>query len=305
MNDNPLPPGKSEEECKQTASEAVKPESVAPHKQEHEDRKSKVLRLVTDSVLVLLITAAIGASGYYLKQQYQRFRVPTPMEMVMQENEQLCNKHEALREKAFHADEQLHMRRRLAHQERRLGRDSQQIADLEASIAEQRSRILAIQHEIRSADKEYRSVARSLLPGMPIGNATTTTGKAYRNAVIYRIDNKNVVLRTPEGQSRFPVRQLVKDNLPPLARYAFGLDNLVDMSDFDTAESLDAPVKQEATPIADPAPTPAPASEKRAETSYEPEEGAPVVDTDASSTTTNTGDDSDSAQVTDDGLAPW
>lgn len=305
MNEPPLPTGKSAESSEQTAATSVKPESAAPQKQEPEDRKSEVLRLVTDSMLVLLITAAIGASGYYLKQQYQRFRVPTPMEMVMQENEQLCKKHEALREKAFHADEQVHMRRRLAYQERRLGRDSQQIADLEASIAEQRSRILAIQHEIRSADKECRSVARSLLVGMPIGNATTTTGKAYRNAVIYRIDNKNVVLRTPEGQSRFPVRILVKDNLPTLARYAFGLEHLVDMSDFDTAESLDTPVKQESAPIPDPDQAPLPASEKREETSYEPEEGAPVVDTDANSTTTNTGDDSGSSQVTDDGLAPW
>lgn len=305
MSENPLPTDKPAEDSERPAATLSKPEEATPQKQESEDRESKVLKLAADSTLVLLITAAIGATGYYLKEQYERFRVPTPMEIVMQENEQLCQKHEALREKAFHADEQLHMRRRLAYQERRLGQDSQKIADLEASIAEQRSRVLAIQHEIRSADKECRSVARSLLPGMPIGNATTTTGKAYRNAVIYRIDNKNIVLRTPEGQSRFPVRQLVKDNLPTLARYAFGLENLVDMSDFDTAESLDTPLKQEPAPAASPAPTPAPAQKQQKETSYEPEEGAPVVDTDANSTTTNSGEASDSTQVTDDGLAPW
>lgn len=305
MNEKPSPTNQSAEDSERTESAAAKQESVVQQKQGSADRKNKIFRLVADSMLVLLITAATGTTGYYLKHQYERFRVPTPMEMVMQENEQLCKKHEALRERAFHADEQLHMRRRLAYQERRLGQDSQQIADLEASIAEQRSRVLAIQHEIRSADKECRSVARSLLPGMPIGNATTTTGKAYRNAVIYRIDNKNIVLRTPEGQSRFPVRQLVKDNLPTLARYAFGLENLVDVSDFDTAESLDTPVKQESAPATAPAPTPSPAPEKRAETSYEPEEGAPVVDTDANSTTTNSGGASEGSQVTDDGLAPW
>lgn len=303
MSETPSPTHKPTEDTKPAAPELTEPEASALPKQAPSDRQNKVLGLVTDSMLVLLLTAAIGTTGYYLKKQYERFRVPTPMEMAMQENEQLCQKHESLREKAFHADEQIHMRRRLAYQERRLGQDSQQIADLEASIAEQRNRILALQHEIRSADKEYRSVARSLLPGMPIGNATTTTGKAYRNAVIYRIDSKNVVLRTPEGQSRFPVHQLVKDNLPTLARYAFGLENLVDMSDFDTAESLDSPIKERPEPSVSPEPAPAP--EKRSAISYEPEEGAPIVDTDANSTTTNSQDSADTGQVTDDGLAPW
>lgn len=264
-------------------------------------RKKKLIELVTDSLLVGLLLTAIGGTGYYLKEQYKRFRVPTPMELVMKENEQLCKRHEELRERAFHADEQLHMRRRLAHREIRLGQDSRRIAELEASIAEQRNRILAIQHEIRSTDKEYRSVARSLLPGMPIGNATTTNGKVYRNAVIYRLDGKNIALRTPEGQSRFPVSRLVKDNLPTLARYAFGLENLVDMSDFDTAETLD-------TPVAEPSPRtskPEPAPQKDSEPSYEPEGGAPVVDTDANSTSTNAGGDDGTPEATDDGLAPW
>ena len=133
----------------------------------------------------------------------------------------------------YKADEHILMLKSLEHLDRELSKVQDECAGIEQSIAENKDKILALQHEIRTTDDEYRSVALSLLPGMAIGDAVTNRGKALKDAYIYRLEGNLITLRSHEGQIRNPTRQLIKKDMPRLARYAFGEEDLVDMSDFD------------------------------------------------------------------------
>lgn len=251
--------------------------------------------LVLDCLLVLLLAGALGGGAWYLNRELAQYRVPSPMELAAQENVELCKERESLQEQAYHADEQLHLRKRLSNLAMRSSELQRRLADKKQVIETQHQKILAVQHDIRQEDKSFRSVAKGLLPGMSIGDATTTTGKTYRNAVIRRIEGGRITLRMPEGQTTFPVNQLVKDTLPDLARYAFGQADMVDMSDFEVTADQPKPKARKGKLIA--APAPAKAADA-APKDYEPDAGAPVVDTDANKTSTWTGEGEDSPDDT-------
>ncbi len=244
-------------------------------------RKSRWLSICMDALIILLIIGVLGAAYHYFRITTERYHVPTPTELLLRESEELDSRYNELLSKANHADTQLHMRARLAQLEERQAQLSALIAEKKAALDDCHSQVLAMQYSIRQADETNRGIARSLLPGMPVGNVTTTTGKAYRNATIYRLDKRYIYLRFPEGQVRFPLRHLVKDNLPELARYAFGVHDLVDMSDFEQTGDTPAPAAPQPRRSA-PASVSYPADE-----GYDPAPGAPVLDTEANRTTTN------------------
>lgn len=253
--------------------------------------------VVLDCTLVAALVAVLAGGAWYVNRSMQQYRVPTPMEIAMAEHTDLAKRRDSLELRARKADEQLRMRKRDAALDAQLAQINRQIAEKEQSVNSLHSRVLALQHEIRQEDKTSRSVAKGLLPGLPIGDAATTTGKRYNNAVIHRLEGNLITLRTPEGQTRFPVTQLVKDKLPDIARYAFGLDDMVDMSDFEVVEGSPKPKARKGRLIA---PRTAAKEEKTTSidpASYEPE-GRPVVDTDANKTTTatGTGEDDPAAQ---------
>lgn len=258
-------------------------------------KKGAVAGVVLDTLLVLMLAGALGGGCWYLNKELSQYRVPGPMELAAQENIELCKEREALQAPAYHADEQLHMRKRLASLVRKSEEMKRQLEEKRRQVETGHQQVLAVQHEIRQEDKTSRSVAKSLLPGMPIGDATTTTGKLYRNAVIHRLEGKKITLRTPEGQMRFPVNTLVKDRLPDLARYAFGLDDMVDMSDFEVTPDQPAPKARKGKLIA-PKATPKDEEKADAPADYEPAAGAPVVDTDANRTSTWTGESEDAPE---------
>lgn len=318
----PANPDLSGVEEKETAESPTKAETVSsasdeqakmPKQKHHSDApktKSRWGGYILDGCMVLALLGVLGGGGYYLKSELNRYRVPTIMEITMTENLELCKQRESLQAKAYHADEQIHMRKLLSRLELQLGDFSREIAEKEEDITDEHNRVLALQHEIRQADKDARLVARSLLPGMRVGNVSTTTGKAYRDAVIYRIEGKLVTLRCPDGQVRFPLNQLVKDTLPTLARYAFGKEDLIDTSDFEASPMDAAAARQRASKrsIKESAPT---SEEEKAkahvaqEQDYEPAPGSPVVDTDANRTSTNDApDDAPAAQEDDVWQAP-
>lgn len=249
-----------------TADKAPVPESPAA-KTGQKTSKGGVL---LDTLLVLTLLGSIGAGAWYVTEELNKYRVPTPMELAQAEHLELCKQHEELQEAAYQADEQLHMRERLSSLELQIADTKRQIAERKRSLEDEHTRMLALQREIRQEDKTSRAVARNLLIGLPIGNASTTTGKAYPDAVIHRLEGNTITLRTPYGQSRFPLSRLVKDNLPDIARYALGIDDLVDMSDFEAA-----PRRHRKGKLI----TPRKPSTQVTEPSYEPESGAPVVDT--------------------------
>ena len=249
-----------------TADKAPVPESPAAKTRQKTSKGGVLL----DTLLVLALLGSIGAGAWYVTEELNKYRVPTPMELAQAEHLELCKQHEELQEAAYQADEQLHMRERLSSLELQIADTKRQIAERKRSLEDEHTRMLALQREIRQEDKTSRAVARNLLIGLPIGNASTTTGKAYPDAVIHRLEGNTITLRTPYGQSRFPLSRLVKDNLPDIARYALGIDDLVDMSDFEAA-----PRRHRKGKLI----TPRKPSTQVTEPSYEPESGAPVVDT--------------------------
>lgn len=273
------------------------PAETAEAPEPTDGKKNAVAGVLLDTLLVLLLAGALGGGCWYLNKELSKYRVPGPMELAAQENIELCKEREALQAPAYHADEQLHMRKRLASLVRKHEELKRQIEEKKRAVETGHQQVLAVQHEIRQEDKASRSVAKGLLPGMPIGDATTTTGKLYRNAVIHRLEGKKITLRTPEGQMRFPVNTLVKDRLPDLARYAFGLDDMVDMSDFEATADQPAPKARKGKLIA---PKAEPKEEPKADSpaDYEPAAGAPVVDTDANRTSTWTGESEDAPEQT-------
>ncbi len=287
-DEKPVTPPDVTPEAAQENAPAAAPEEGKPEEEAQATpgkapaRKRRWLTICLDALLVLLLMAVLATAGYYFRLTAQRYHVPTPMEQLLAESSELEQRYNDLLLKANQADTQLHMRARLAQLEGQLARKSSQIADKKAALDELHGQVLAEQYNIRQADETNRSIARSLLPGMPVGNVTTTTGKAYRNATIYRLDKRYIYLRFPEGQVRFPIRHLVKDNLPDLARYAFGVLDLVDMSDFEqTGESGSS------APAAPAHSTPAAPAAHHQSSSYDPAPGAPVLDTDANRTTTS------------------
>lgn len=284
-------PAESEEkQASPSAEDATdKQETKAPEKEDKpapkeptskEKKNHGALSILFDTLLVIILLAILGVGGWYIKQQMDIYRVPTAMEIALQENQRLQRERTELIEAYNLADEQIAMQTSLSHLRNELGKILSECSAIEQSIANNKNSILAMQHQIRTADREYHSIALSLLPGMSIGDATTTRGSSsLRDAYIYRVQGQMITLRSPEGQITIPIRNLVKTNLPRLARYAFGEEELVDMSDFDSNGSTPAGTTPQAAQT-----TPAPQPAAPRSQSYEPTSGAPVVDTTSGST---------------------
>lgn len=283
------PAEKAEEAPTETTEEApAETEEKAPEGKPA--RKRDIGGMLLDTLLVLMLAGALGGGCWYLNKELAKYRVPSPMETAAKENIELCEQREALQAAAYQADEQLHKRRRLSALAQRSTELKQQIEEKKHAIETHHQKVLAVQHDIRQEDKSFRTVAKGLLPGMAIGDAATTTGKTYRNAVIRRLEGGRITLRMPEGQTTFPVNTLVKENLPDFARYAFGLDDMVDMSDFEVTAEQPKPKARKGKLISPKAPA---SAEDNAVKDYDPAAGAPVVDTDANKTTTWTGEGED------------
>lgn len=244
------------------------PQQPAPRK------KSRLGAFCLDSVLVLALLGVIGGGAWYVHQQLETFRVPTPMELAQADYLELCKQHEQLQDAAYKADEQLHLRERLTHLELQLADVRRNIEEHKRRLDNERNRVLSIQREIRQEDKTSRGVARSMLIGLPIGNAARSNGKVYPNAIIHRLESGRISLRTATGPVTFPLGQLVKENLPDMARYAFGLDDMVDMSDFEAAAGQPAPRPHKGKLI-----QPRKPSTQISGPDYEPAHSAPVVNT--------------------------
>lgn len=275
----PTPAPKVEEQPAPAPKVVEKPAPTpAPNPAEKpaaEKKKSSWGSVFCDTMLVFMLMGAIGGGAWYMHGQMEQYRVPTPLELAQAEHLELCKEHEKLQNAAYKADEQLHMRQRITNLDLQLADVNRQIADLKQGIENERGRIHSLQREIRHEDKTSRGVAKSMLIGLPIGNASTTNGRVYPNAIIHRLEGGRITLRTPHGQVRFPLAQLVKENMPDMVRYAFNIDDLVDMSDFEALPGEPAPRKSRQGKLI----SPRKPSTQVSEPNYEPAPGAPVVNT--------------------------
>ena len=267
----------SPEPAPAAASETEATEAAAPTQPEPQKKKSRLGALLVDSLLVLALAGVIGGGAWYTYQQLETYRVPTPMELAQAEYLELCNQHEQLQDAAYKADEQLHLRERLNSLDLQLAEVKRNIEEHKRTLDIERDRVLAVQNEIRQEDKTSRGVARSMLIGLPIGHASRSNGKVYTDAIIHRLEGGRISLRSATGPVTFPLGELVKDNLPDMARYALGLDDMVDMSDFEAADGKPLPQKKRKGKIIQPRKP----STQISEPNYEPASGAPVVNTQA------------------------
>ena len=218
-----------------TENEEPKPEEAPAEKKP--ETKFRWQDALLDTLLVCMVVAVLGWGGYFIKTQRDLYRVPSLVEQANAQCEELCKKREGLQDLANRADEQLRIRRRLSSLEDKLRQFAEEDALRTATITEQQNRVLALQHEIRRADKEACNVARGLLPGLYVGEVTTTRGKVYTETTISRLEGNRISIRTPYGAASMPIQELVKDNLPDIALYALGMIDLVDMRDFSTNNS--------------------------------------------------------------------
>lgn len=265
-------------ELEAAATEESPAPEAQPEPQPEPAKKSGKGGVFMDILLVLILVGVLGAGAWFIKQELDKYNVPSPMEVAQTEYLELCKQHEQLQETAYKADELIRMRNRIAALDGQIIDIKRQIAETRSAIKEEEARKLSLERQIRQEDKTSRAVARSLMIGLPIGNAATTNGRAYPDAVIHRLKAGSITLRHPSGQATFPLANLVKDNLPDLVRYALGLDDMVDMSDFSKS-----PKRRKGRLIT---PRKAPVKVSTEPTSYEPESEGPVVNTQAPATIT-------------------
>ncbi len=220
MSDDTVKPSGEERKPSPTEAAVAAPRSAA--------RRRRWLNVGLDVGLVLLVVGVAGGSMWYLKSEKARYYVPSPYEVARAENDRLRRERDELQPRAYKAEEQILFQKKLEDRERELKEVLRANTAKEAELQEKGRRILAKQHEIRQVDKEHRQVAMSLLPGMNLGTVRTKKGsRVYYDARITRVEGRTLVLAHASGMVRVSSSDLVAGSLPPLARYAFGVDDLL------------------------------------------------------------------------------
>lgn len=243
MSKEPLtPPGGETEPARQP--EQMETDPANPKKTpSHPDpaRNKRWFNLGMDALLVVLVLGVTGYTVYLLKDQKAKYYVPTSYEVARAENDRLRLLRNELQPRAYKAEEQVLFRQKLISREHEL--ESLRLANTakEAELKEKGRQILAKQHEIRQVDKEHRQVAMSLLPAMKLGTVRTKKGsRVYYGTYITRVEGRTLVLAHNSGMVRIAVSDLVAENLPPLARYAFGVDDLLHIREMDAENAARA-----------------------------------------------------------------
>ena len=272
-------------------------------------RRSSFLGLAIDAILVILTIGILGFCAYYLKQQADLYHVPTPLEQALEEQTTLrARATELAKVKA-----PLVSRGRLAADIKSLVERKealeQEIRDLRAAIEQhkdklenERAAVLAAQHDIRSADKEARSVAKNLLPGLVIAKLPTRSGKEYPYAKIIRIRDGKVAISYPGGNAGILLNDVDMNSLPDIARYAFNRLDLVDMSDFVKGKVPPEALKKSKAKSA--ARTTQP-KKTGITIEYAPTNGTPTLDTDSGRTSTTTDPSAGVEEAVPADGAPW
>lgn len=79
--------------------------TTSPSDEQKEDKKKGksggFWGCLLDLFLVLLLTGALGGGGWYIYQEMERYRVPSQMELAMEENVELCRERDGLRDAAL------------------------------------------------------------------------------------------------------------------------------------------------------------------------------------------------------------
>lgn len=272
-----------------TAPAAPAPQTAAAQPPAAAPKSSSFAAVVIDTLLVLVLLGAMGGGGWFVYQEMQQYRIPSPIEQELAENKRLKARHDELQPLSYLAETRLQQRQAIEQRDKEIQELRSRLAEGEQHLKDLHNKTLGVQHEIRQADKSAREVARGLMPGLSIGDVTTQSGKRFPNAVIYRVEGsgksaKLVLRSTGElSQATFPVRSLVQDTLPDIVLYAFGFKDLVSTDDFIKAEG-EAEQQQPAADQKKKKRTQAARPARRGRIivdgkEYVPDSGSPVVDT--------------------------
>ncbi len=250
-------------------------------------RKARWGNLLLDAALVAMTASLIGGSAWYLNQQLKAYHIPTALELAMEESNKLSEIQMNLEEKAFRADKNTRLKLRFKQLQDKLSQLDKEVAKKKEAVKTAQGQILAQQHKIRQADRDARSLARNqLIPGMMVGVIRTKNGQVYNGAIIRGIEGKKITVRHDSGQARFSLNLLETESLPAIVRYALGLDDLVDTSDFQYSEEAKPKAKKKEQPVAK--------SKGRIVTqsfaNYDPKPGVPVLDSSRQIPASNSGD---------------
>lgn len=240
---NDMKPEPASDRAEQVSSPAGTPagSEKTPARPGTTAHRSKWQNVGIDAFLVLLVIGVAGFTVWLLKEQKARYYVPTPYEVAREENARLRHLRDELQPQAYKAEEQILFQQKLASRERELEKLRRANTAREAGLKEKERQILAKQHEIRQTDKEHRQVAMSLLPAMRLGTVRTKKGsRVYYDAYITRVEGRTLVLAHNSGMVRIAVSDLVAESLPPLARYAFGVDDLLHIREMDAENAARA-----------------------------------------------------------------
>ncbi len=253
-------------------------------------KKARFGNFCLDLLLVAITASLIGGSAWYLNKQLKTYHIPTALELAMEENAKLAQIQQQLEEEAFRADRNKRLNLRFKQLQDKLTQLDQEVTKKKSALETAKGQILATQHKIRQADRDARNLSRNqLLPGMMVGVIRTKNGQVYNGAIIRGIDGKKIIVRHDSGQARFNLNLLETDTLPALVRYALGLDELVDTSDFEQSPAPKAQDKSKKTSEAKTA-----QSKGRIVTqsyaNYDPKPGVPVLDSSRQTKASNTGD---------------
>ena len=286
------------------AEPAPQPEAPAPRR-----RKFAAGALIIDTLLVGTTVGVLAFGAYYLKLQMDRYHVPTPLEQALEEQAELRARANRLAEAKAPLLPQNRLASGIKALESRLAELDKETRDLRVAIEQhkdklenERAAVLAAQHDIRRANKEARSVARSLLPGLVIAKLATVSGREYPQATIIRVKDGKLVLRYPGGSASVPLSSVDMNSLPEIARYAFDRLDLVDMSDFVKGKVSPESFKK---PKATPALTIEKPKKSTITVEYDPGAGTPTLDTDSGRTSTTTDPSAGVEEAVPADGAPW
>ncbi len=280
----------------ETPQESPKPEAtvneatVAPTPAKA-SKKARFGNFCLDFLLVAMTASLIGGSAWYLNKQLKAYHIPTALELAMEENSKLAQMQQKMEEEAFRADRNARLNLRFKQMQDKLSQLDQEIAKKKSALESAKGQILAVQHQIRQADRDARNLSRNqLLPGMMVGVIRTKNGQVYNGAIIRGIEGKRITVRHDSGQARFNLNLLETDTLPALVRYALGLDDLVNTSDFETSSETSTKAKSSPEPETKTAKASTPKGRivTQSYANYDPKPGVPVVDTSKQTKSSNT-----------------
>lgn len=256
-------------------------------------KKARFGNFCLDFLLVAMTASLIGGSAWYLNKQLKAYHIPTALELAMAENAKLAKIQHDMEEEAFRSDKSARLKLRFKNLQDQLTQLDQEIGKKKAALDAAKGKILASQHQIRQADRDARNLARNqLLPGMMVGVLRTKNGQVYNGAIIRGIDGKKIIVRHDSGQARFNISLLETDSLPALVRYALGLDELVDTSDFEQGQEPEEKPKSKRNKK-DKSPNTAQNRGRivtQSYANYDPKSGVPVLDSSRQTKTSNTAD---------------